>query len=160
MTFLDESGLSLSLWQRFLGRVEQEHEAWRRGSLLCMLPIMPLVLGGLLGVYRWHTDSVVSQREKMTMAAITSQAANRRFGYQFSVDAKSYTGWSPPKQGMSIGQKIPVFYDQAHPEVNSPEDFARSSVAWLGFGTIGLVAGVTLIVIVFRNRRGSTLEST
>jgi hypothetical protein len=76
-------------------------------------------------------------------------ANHNRYGYIFSVDGRSYTGWeSPRKDELEIGKQVVVYYDPNDPAKNALTDFGELSIE--KFGPIPtLMFGIGGVALVF-----------
>jgi len=118
-----------------------------------------LVLGWSIGVaifvYDGIKDAVIAKRQRTTQGTVTAHepANHDRYGYVFSVEGKSYSGWDMPRKNeVSIGKQVLVYYDPSDPTRNALTDFEE--LCFENFGPIPLmvfaIGGVTLFI--FRAR--------
>lgn len=86
----------------------------------------------------------------------TSRRITNRYGYSFSVDGKSYSGWESPRtEELRIGQQVTVFYDPLEPTKNAITDFADLETESLGpVPTLLFGIGALAFFIRHRRRRG------
>jgi len=74
--------------------------------------VLPWIIGTVLFVYEWNVDRGIATREQTTQGVITAHepANHNRFGYVFSVNGKTFTGWeSPRKDKLQIGEQVRVY---------------------------------------------------
>jgi len=130
--------------------------AWGHPSWWNLLVVLPWTIGLIFLVHEWKADRAIAERQQTTHGTITAHvpANHNRYGYIFSVDGKSYTGWESPKGNeLEVGKLVRVYYDPIDPNKNALTDFAEMSSQNLGpvpllmFG-IGAVA-----LFIFRRRR-------
>jgi hypothetical protein len=80
-------------------------------------------------------DRDIATREQTTQGVITAHEPenHNRFGYLFTVNGKSFTGWeSPGKDGLEIGRAILVYYDPVNPNKNALTEFGDRGLNSLG----------------------------
>lgn len=82
-------------------------------------------------------------------------ANHNRYGYIFSVDGRSYTGWeSPRKDELEIGKQVVVYYDPNDPAKNALTDFGELSIEKFGpIPTLMFGIGGVALVIFWTKRR-------
>jgi hypothetical protein len=117
-----------------------------------------------LGVLRVDGRPNSAQREKITNGTITAHepANHNRYGYSFSVNGKSYSGWeSPRKEEPHVGQQVTVFYDPIDPTKNALTDFTDLETDSLGPVPILLFGiGAVALFIRYRRRRAKPTQGT
>jgi hypothetical protein len=89
----------------------------------------------MLFIYQWKVDRAIATREQTTQGVITAHETenHNRFGYAFTVNGKSFTGWeSPGKEGLDIGQPVLVYYDPLNPSKNALTEFGDRGLNSLG----------------------------
>ena len=114
---------------------ERFDRRWSHPSWWNLLIVLPWTIGVVLAIHAWVNNRTVAQREKTTNGSITAHepANHNRYGYSFSVNGKSYSGWeSPKKEEPHIGQQVTVFYDPVDPTKNALTDFADLEMDSLG----------------------------
>ncbi|MBV9155792.1 MAG: DUF3592 domain-containing protein [Acidobacteriaceae bacterium] len=130
---------------------------WSYPSWWNLLIVLPWLLGTALVVHEWAVDRTIAQREKTADGTITThQAANHdRYGYSFSINDRSYSGWqSPAKQDFRVGQQVTVFYDPLDPTRNALTDFSELEIGSIGPVPILLLGiGCVAVFIAYRRRR-------
>ena len=97
--------------------------------------VLPWIIGTVLFVYEWNVDRGIATREQTTQGVITAHepANHNRFGYVFSVNGKTFTGWeSPGKDGLDIGKQVLVYYDPLNPSKNALTEFGDLGMNSLG----------------------------
>jgi hypothetical protein len=71
---------------------------------------------------------VIAQRQQTTSGTIlTHEPSNHnRYGYNFSVSDKPYSGWHVPERDEpTIGQRVTVYYDPIDPNASALDDFGE-----------------------------------
>jgi len=119
------------------------------------LIVLPWGIGVACAIYECHVDRTVAQRETIINGTITAHepANHNRYGYSFSVNGKSYSGWgSPRKEEPHIGQQVTVFYDPVDPTTNALTDFADLATNSLGALPM-LLFGIGAVAFFIRYRR-------
>jgi hypothetical protein len=87
-----------------------------------LLVTLPWSVGLVLLVDSGISDRMIAKRQRTTQGSITAHepANHNRYGYVFSVNGKSYTGWeSPRKDELQIGKQVLVYYDPSDPAKNA-----------------------------------------
>jgi len=117
--------------------------------------VLPWIIGTVLFVYEWNVDRGIATREQTTQGVITAhEPANyNRFGYVFSVNGKTFTGWeSPGKDGLDIGKQVLVYYDPLNPSKNALTEFGD-----LGMNSLGpvprMLFGIGAVASYIKARR-------
>jgi len=103
------------------------------------------------------TDREVAERERTVLGTITAHepANHNRYGYTFSLNGQSYSGWETPrKQEPLIGQLVTVYYDPTDPTQNALTDFAELKIESLGPLPV-LLLGIGGLAFFIRHRRRS-----
>jgi len=99
-------------------------------------------------VQEWKVDRGIAGREQKTQGVITvhEPANHDHYGYIFSVDGVTFTGWdSLKKDELEIGKQVLVYYDPEDPKKNALTGFEELGMSSLGpvpillFGIGGLV---------------------
>jgi hypothetical protein len=144
---------------------ERFDRTWSYPSWWNLLVVLPWTLGVILAIHGCTIDRMVAQREKTTGGRITAHepANHNRYGYSFSVNGKSYSGWeSPRKEEPRIGQSVTIFYDPVDPTRNALTDFADLEAESLGPVPMLLLGiGTLALFIRYRRRHGkSAAEGT
>ena len=105
-------------------------------------------------------DRNIATREQTTQGVITAHepANHNRFGYVFSVNGKTFTGWeSPGKDGLNIGQQVLVYYDPLNPSKNALTEFGDLGTNGLGPVPVMLFGiGAVAWYIKARRRKSQT----
>jgi hypothetical protein len=115
--------------------VDQATHKWENPSWWNLLVVLPWTIGVILFVYQWNVDRRIATREQTTQGVITAHEPenHNRFGYVFSVNGKSFTGWeSPGKDGLEIGRSVLVYYDPVNPNRNALTEFGDRGLNSLG----------------------------
>jgi hypothetical protein len=108
------------------------------------------MIGAALGIYGWHRDRVIAQRQQTTSGTIlTHEPSNHnRYGYNFSVSDKPYSGWHIPEHDEpTIGQRVTVYYDPIDPNTSALDDFGE--LALRDLGPVPAEIGGSVLVIMF-----------
>jgi len=109
--------------------------SWIYPSWWNLLVVLLWMIGTVLFVYEWNVDRGIATREQTTHGVITAHepANHNRFGYLFSVNGKTFTGWeSPGKDGLNVGQRVLVYYDPLNPSKNALTEFGDLGMNGLG----------------------------
>jgi hypothetical protein len=115
--------------------VDQAAHKWENPSWWNLLVVLPWTLGAILLVYQWNVDRDIARREQTAQGVITAHepANHNRFGYVFTVNGKSFTGWeSSGKDGLEIGRPVLVYYDPLNPNKNALTEFGDRGLSSLG----------------------------
>lgn len=97
--------------------------------------VVPWSIGLIWLLYSGISEQGVAKRQRMTQGFITAHepANHNRYGYVFSANGKSYSGWeSPGREGLEVGQEVRVYYDPRDPSTNALTDFGDLSVGTFG----------------------------
>jgi hypothetical protein len=122
-----------------------------------MLVALPWVIGLVFSIYVGIADRILAQREKKTQGTIASHepSNHNRYGYTFSVNSKSYSGWeSPRKEEPTVGQQVTVYYDPDDPNRNALTDFRDLSLESFGPTPLLMFGIGAVAVFIRRQRRG------
>ena len=109
------------------------------------------MIGAALGIYGWHRGRVIAQRQQTTSGTIvTHEPANHnRYGYNFSVSDKPYSGWySPGHNEPTIGQRVTVYYDPIDPNTSALDDFGELALQDLGPVPAEIGGSVLVIMVI------------
>jgi hypothetical protein len=81
---------------------------WSPPSWWNLLIALPWVIGLVFLLFSSASDQAIAGRERTTYGIIrTHEPENHnRFGYEFSVSGKLFTGWQIPMTDFKIGQKV------------------------------------------------------
>ena len=119
--------------------------------------MLPWTIGVILLIYQWNMDRDMATRQQTTQGVITAHepSNHNRYGYVFTVNGKSFTGWeSPGKDGLEIGRRVLVYYDPVDPNKNALTEFGDkglnnlSPVPMMLFG----IGAVTWYIMAQRRR--------
>jgi len=111
--------------------------------------VTPWMIGAALGIYGSHRDRVIAHRQQTTSGTIlTHEPGNHnRYGYNFSVSDKPYSGWYTPEHSEpTIGQRVTVYYDPIDPNTSALDDFGE--LALRDLGPVPAEIGGSLLVII------------
>ena len=143
----------------WLGRFKQTwgNPSW--WSLLIALPWAIFVIFSLSGV---RADQATASREQTIGGRIVSHDPpnHNRYGYEFVVNGRVYTGWSIPVNGeFKIGQQVLVYYDPLDPAKSQLDDFAENGYRIIGpvFACLCGICCVSVFIILQRRRARSNL---
>ena len=135
-------------------------QRWSYSSWWNLVVVLPWSLGAVLAIHGWMKDGEVAKRERTVLGTITAhQPANHnRYGYTFSLNGQSYSGWETPrKEEPLIGQLVTVYYDPADPTQNALTDFAELKIESLGpLPVLLLGIGGLVFFVLQRGRRPTT----
>jgi hypothetical protein len=154
----------MKIGSSFGARLEQ---TWGNPSWWNLLIVLPWVLGMVVMLYGFRTDEVTASRERTTTGLIVSHDPpnHDRFGYQFEVKGRRYSGWAiPSTHEYQIGEQVLVYYDPLDPSTSALDDFADSGYRVLGpvsfclFGTCGVALYIFLRRRVIRRRQASPTQ--
>ena len=110
-------------------------------------------------VYPWYKDRAVAARQQTASGTIVAHEPSNhdRYGYTFSANQKTYSGWQIPYDDVqfTVGQVVTVHYDPLDPNNSALVDFSE-----LGDGALGplplLIAAIPFVVLIeFLRRRGN-----
>jgi hypothetical protein len=132
--------------------IKDHSEGSRKKRLpwLSLLIVTPWMIGAALGIYGWHRDRVIAQRQQTTSGTIlTHEPGNHdRYGYNFSVSDKPYSGWYTPENNEpTIGQRVTVYYDPIDPNTSALDDFGELALRDLR-AVPALIGGSALVIMI------------
>jgi hypothetical protein len=109
-------------------------------------------------VYPWYQDGVVAARQQTASGTIVAHepANHDRYGYTFSVNQKTYSGWQIPYDDVqfTVGQVVTVHYDPLDPNNSALVDFSELGDRDLGPVAL-LIAAIPFVALIeFLRRRG------
>ena len=109
-------------------------------------------------VYPWYKDRAVAARQQTASGTIVAHEPSNhdRYGYTFSVNQKTFSGWQVPHDDdqFTVGQIVTVHYDPLDPNNSALEDFTELGDRDLGPVPL-LIAAIPLVgLIEFLRRRG------
>jgi hypothetical protein len=112
--------------------------------------VTPWMIGAALGIYGWHRDRAIAQRQQTTLGTIlTHEPGNHnRYGYNFSLNDKPYGGWYSGSNEPTIGQRVTVYYDPIDPNANALDDFGELALRDLGPVPAEIAGSVLVIMII------------
>jgi hypothetical protein len=117
---------------------------------------LPWAIGLIFLLYSSAVDRAIAARQRTTHGIVrTHEPANHnRYGYEFVVDGKFYTGWQiPTREEFKIGQQVLVYYDPVDPTTSGLNSFAEAAENALG-PVVFCVFGITAVAIfIFVRRR-------
>jgi hypothetical protein len=146
------SGPDMHLGSSFESRLNR---TWSNPSWWNLLIVLPWVMLVIFELYGFRADQLRAAREKTEYGQIVSHDPpnHNRFGYQFRVGGKVYSGWAiPSADDYKIGQQVLVYYDPLDPDKSALADFAETGYRVLGpvsFCLFG-ICGVTLVIFLRR----------
>jgi hypothetical protein len=129
--------------------------AWSPPSWWNLLITLPWVIGLVFLLFSSASDQAIAGREQITYGIIrTHEPANHnRFGYEFSLSGRPFTGWQIPTRDFEIGQRVLVYYDPLDPTKSSLDSFAGATDRILGPAIFCAVGTAAVVVIIFVRRR-------
>jgi len=141
----------MSLGSSFETRLKR---SWGNPSWWNLLVVLPFALFVILALYDFRADQITAAREQTGFGQIVSHDApnHNRFGYEFAVNGRMYTGWAIPGIDYQIGQKVLVYYDPLNPDKSQLDDFADNEYRIIGpvsFCLFG-ICGVSLYIFLRR----------
>jgi hypothetical protein len=127
---------------------------------------LPWTFGALMMIYDWKIDRDIARHQETTYGVITAHepANHNLYGYIFSVNGKTFTGWQSPKEDeLAIGKQVTVYYDRRDPTRNALTDFRE--LATLSIGPLMFFAYVSWIAALIwyfltRRRRARADQSS
>jgi len=141
----------MSLGSSFETRFER---TWNNPSWWNLLVVLPFALFVVLVLYDYKADQITAAREQTVLGQIVSHDPpnHNRFGYQFEVNGRIYSGWAIPTTDFQIGQKVLVYYDPVHPDKSQLDDFANNAHRIFGPTSFCLfgIFGVSLYIFLRR----------
>jgi hypothetical protein len=141
----------MSLGSSFETRFER---TWGNPSWWNLLVVLPFALFVVLSLYDFRADQITAAREQTAFGQIVSHDPpnHNRFGYQFAVNGRMYTGWAIPSTDYQIVQKVLVYYDPLDPDKSQLDDFAENGYRLIGPASFCLfgVCGVSLYIFLRR----------
>lgn len=117
------------------GMFTQTVDGWNHPTWWYLLFGLPFSLGALLLINQSIADREVAARQQLASATITSHepSNHNRYGYHFSVNGQSFSGWESPRGSEPvIGQRVSVYYDPKDPSTNALTDFNERADEILG----------------------------
>lgn len=142
----------MTLGSSFERRLER---TWGKPSWWNLLAALPWALFVIFSLYGFRADQITAAREKTTSGQIVfhDPPNHDRFGYQFGVNGRMYTGWAiPSTRDYKIGQQVLVYYDPLDPNKSQLGDFTENEYRILGplsFCILG-ICGVALYILMRR----------
>src|SRR5258708_26246943 len=97
--------------------------------------VLPWAIGAIFLIHEWKVDRDVASREQTTLGLITTHepSNHNRYGYVFTVNGISFTGWESPKNvELEIGKQVVVYYDPQNPNKNALTEFRDLGMTALG----------------------------
>jgi hypothetical protein len=143
----------MSLGASFETRFQQTWD--RRPSWWNLLVVWPFVVFVVLALCNFRTDQLTAAREQTVFGQIVSHDPpnHNRFGYQFEVTGRMYTGWAIRATDYQIGQKVLVYYDSLNPKKNQLDDFAGNGYRMIGPTSLCLFGIVGVPLYIFLRQR-------
>ena len=115
----------------------------------------PLIIGVTFFTHGWYADRVVARREQTTSGTIVADepAKRDRYGYTFSVNNQTYSGWQMPYDDdqFTVGQVVTVHYDPLDPTNSALVDYYELSDR--ASAPVPLLVGVILFLVLFMFER-------
>jgi hypothetical protein len=141
--------------------ISRTAEAWNPPSWWNLLITLPWVIGLVFLLSSSVSDRAIAGREQTTSGVIRAHepANHNRFGYDFSVNGKLYTGWQIPLREFQIGQRVLVYYDPLDPTKSSLDGFEGATDRVLGPALFCAVGITAVVVLIFVRRRAHAQRS-
>jgi hypothetical protein len=136
-------------------------KAWGRPSWWHLLIALPWTIGLFFFLHSSATDRAIADRERTTYGIVrTNEPANHdRYGYDFVVNGKLYTGWQiPSREEFTIGQRVLVYYDPLDPTKSTLNSYADTAENVQG-PVVFCAFGITAVAIFIFVRRRTTAQS-
>lgn len=138
--------------------------SWANPSWWNFLVVLPWAIGLVWLISSGISEQGIAKRQRTTQGLITAHepANHNRYGYSFSVNGKSYSGWeSPRSETLEIGQKVTVYYDPRDPSANALTDFGDLSLETFGpIPTLLFGIGAVAFFILYSRRKNQRFERT
>ena len=136
---------------------------WHRPSWWNLLIVTPWVLGAALSIYWWRTDRAIAHRQQTAQGTVLTHEPHNhdRYGYSFSLNGKSYSGWQVPNDKLepSVGQQVTVYYDPTDPSISALMNYHELSLRRLGPVPF-LIGGSGFVALFILVRRRMTAMKT
>jgi hypothetical protein len=107
-------------------------------------------------LFAFREDQITAAREQTTRGQIVSHDSpnHNRFGFQFEVNGRMYTGWAiPGTREYQIGQQVLVYYDSLDPNTSALADFADSGYRIVGPVSFCIFGICVVALYIFLRRR-------
>jgi hypothetical protein len=107
---------------------------------------LPWAVGILVFLFSVKSDQAIAGREQMTSGIIKRHEPSNhdRYGYDFTVNGRPYSGWqSPTQREFIIGETVSVYFDPLDPTKSSLFSFAGAWDRAIGpvfLMTVGIAA--------------------
>jgi hypothetical protein len=137
------------------GAEQHTKRTWANPSWWHLLVVLPWAIGTILFIHQCKVDLGIAARERTTQGVINAHepANHNRYGYVFSVNGKSFSGWeSPGKEGLEIGRQVLVYYDPIDPSKNALTEFQDLGMSALGPVPL-MLFGIGTVAWYIRSRR-------
>jgi hypothetical protein len=131
-------------------------KTWGNPSWWNLVVVLPFVVLVTVCLYGLRADRTTAARERTAKGEIVSHDTpnHDRFGYQFGVDGKLYTGWAiPTTTDYQIGQQVLVYYDPVDPNKSQLGDFSENGSRIEGPVSFSLLAVFGVSLYIFLRRR-------
>jgi hypothetical protein len=134
---------------------------WSPPSWWALIVTVPWLVGLLLGIGDFVTGQKIAGRQRTTYGIVRAHepANHDRYGYEFVVNGKVFTGWQSPKADYDIGQGVRVYYDPLDPTRNSLSSFDEDAGQSVGLISAGALGTVAFTVVIFVRRRAHARRS-
>ena len=129
---------------------------WQNPSWLHLLVVLSWVIGSVYGLHAWRVDSAIAARQQTTNGTITAHepANHDRYGYTFSIGARTYRGWEiPHKSEYTVGEQVTVYYDPINPTRSALTGFEELSLRDLGLILLLLLSSAAVVFIIYKRRK-------
>ena len=128
----------------------------RRPSWKYVLLAAPFLLGATLMAYALLGDVAAAKRQQTALGTINAHEPSNhgRYGYRFSVNGRSLSGWAIPheRQEYVIGQEVRVYYDPVDPQRSALEPFEALALGLVGPVAFTLAGSAVIVAMVLVGR--------
>ena len=129
--------------------------SWHRPLWRMLIIAALLIIGVTFFTYGWYADRVVARREQTTSGTIVAHEPSNhdRYGYTFSVNNQTYSGWQVPydRDQFAVGQVVTVHYDPLDPNNSALVDF--DELSYRAAAPVPLMVAVILFLALFMYER-------
>lgn len=139
----------------FFGR---KVSSWNNPSWWGLMITLPWVIGIIFFLYSAKVDQAVAGRERLTSGVVKRHepSNHNRYGYDFTVNGKAYSGWtSPTQREYIIGETVSVYYDPLDPTKSSLSSFAEACYRAIGPVFLMALGIITIAAYIFMRKRAT-----
>ena len=131
--------------------------SWHRPLWRMLIIAALLIIGVTFFTYGWYADRVVARREQTTSGTIVAHEPSNhdRYGYTFSVNNQTYSGWQVPydRDQFAVGQVVTVHYDPLNPSNSALVEYHELSYRALAPVPLLIAIILFLVLFMFERRR-------